>query len=146
VHSTGRPQGGTNWAPRGGARPVPLHFPGAEHGDAFMELEHLPDRILMVGGGYMAAEFSHIAARAGAAKFRCGAGRLAHGKVSRNRRRGARAKRREDRRAPVRPARAAGPHRRASPQPTRRVYGLSDCHLQRTGHLVGAGDQLEWPA
>src|SRR5205823_11915212 len=35
-----------------GARPVPLGFPGAEHvitSDAFMELEHLPDRIVMVG-------------------------------------------------------------------------------------------------
>ncbi len=51
-----------------GARPVPLGFPGAEHvitSDAFMELEHLPERIVMVGGGYIAAEFSHIAARAG---------------------------------------------------------------------------------
>src|SRR5262245_10424157 len=52
-----------------GARPVPLGFPGAEHAvtsDAFMELEDLPKRIVMVGGGYIAAEFSHIAARAGA--------------------------------------------------------------------------------
>jgi glutathione reductase (NADPH) len=52
-----------------GARPVSLRFPGAEHlitSDAFMELEHLPERIAMVGGGYIAAEFSHIAARAGA--------------------------------------------------------------------------------
>jgi glutathione reductase (NADPH) len=52
-----------------GAHPVPLRFPGAEHAitsDAFMELEHLPERIVMVGGGYIAAEFSHIAARAGA--------------------------------------------------------------------------------
>jgi glutathione reductase (NADPH) len=52
-----------------GARPAPLHFPGAEHAitsDAFMELEQLPERIAMVGGGYIAAEFSHIAARAGA--------------------------------------------------------------------------------
>ena len=52
-----------------GARPVTLRFPGAEHtitSDAFMELEHLPQRIVMVGGGYIAAEFSHIAARAGA--------------------------------------------------------------------------------
>jgi glutathione reductase (NADPH) len=46
-----------------------LDFPGAEHltlSDAFMELEVLPERIVMVGGGYIAAEFSHIAARAGA--------------------------------------------------------------------------------
>jgi glutathione reductase (NADPH) len=52
-----------------GARPAALSFAGAEHlttSDAFMELEHLPDRIVMVGGGYIAAEFSHIAARAGA--------------------------------------------------------------------------------
>jgi glutathione reductase (NADPH) len=52
-----------------GARPIALEFPGAEHliaSDAFMELEHLPARIVMVGGGYIAAEFSHIAARAGA--------------------------------------------------------------------------------
>jgi glutathione reductase (NADPH) len=52
-----------------GARPVPLDFPGAEHAitsDAFMELEQLPERIVMIGGGYIAAEFSHIASRAGA--------------------------------------------------------------------------------
>ena len=52
-----------------GARPVPLRFPGAEQAitsDRFMELENLPERIVMVGGGYIAAEFSHIAARAGA--------------------------------------------------------------------------------
>src|SRR5262245_8422092 len=52
-----------------GARPIPLGFPGAEHAitsDTFMELDHLPKRIVMVGGGYIAAEFSHIAARAGA--------------------------------------------------------------------------------
>ena len=51
-----------------GARPAPLVFPGAEHltlSDAFMELERLPKRIVMVGGGYIATEFSHIAARAG---------------------------------------------------------------------------------
>jgi len=52
-----------------GARPTPLGFSGAEHlitSDTFMELERLPGRIVMVGGGYIAAEFSHIAARAGA--------------------------------------------------------------------------------
>lgn len=52
-----------------GARPVPLAFPGAEHlttSDRFLELPKLPARIVMVGGGYIAAEFSHIAARAGA--------------------------------------------------------------------------------
>lgn len=52
-----------------GARPAALGFPGDEHvitSEAFMELETLPERIVMVGGGYIAAEFSHIAARAGA--------------------------------------------------------------------------------
>lgn len=52
-----------------GARPAQLGFRGEEHlitSDAFMELESLPDRIIMVGGGYIAAEFAHIAARAGA--------------------------------------------------------------------------------
>ena len=51
-----------------GARPASPDFSGAEHlttSDAFMELERLPGRIIMVGGGYIAAEFSHIAARAG---------------------------------------------------------------------------------
>jgi glutathione reductase (NADPH) len=52
-----------------GARPVPLWFPGAEHivtSDRFLELDSLPRRIVLIGGGYIAAEFSHIAARAGA--------------------------------------------------------------------------------
>src|SRR3984893_6705992 len=52
-----------------GARPVPLRIAGAEHiitSDRFLELESLPRRIVLIGGGYIAAEFSHIAARAGA--------------------------------------------------------------------------------
>ena len=52
-----------------GARPVPLSFPGVEHlitNEEFMELNDLPSRIVLVGGGYIASEFSHIAARAGA--------------------------------------------------------------------------------
>jgi glutathione reductase (NADPH) len=52
-----------------GARPVPLRFPGTEYvitSDRFLELESLPQRIALIGGGYIAAEFSHIAARAGA--------------------------------------------------------------------------------
>ena len=51
-----------------GARPVPLRLPGAEHiiaSDRFLELESLPRRTVLIGGGYIAAEFSHIAARAG---------------------------------------------------------------------------------
>lgn len=52
-----------------GARPVPLGFPGEEHlvtNEEFLEMDELPNRIVLVGGGYIAAEFSHIAARAGA--------------------------------------------------------------------------------
>jgi glutathione reductase (NADPH) len=52
-----------------GACRVALDLPGAEDAitsDEFMELERLPERIVMVGGGYIAAEFSHIAAREGA--------------------------------------------------------------------------------
>lgn len=52
-----------------GARPVPLGIPGEEHvatSERFLELEKLPERIALIGGGYIAAEFSHIAARAGA--------------------------------------------------------------------------------
>ena len=52
-----------------GARPVPLRLPGVEHiitSDRFLELASLPRRIVLIGGGYIAAEFSHIAARTGA--------------------------------------------------------------------------------
>ncbi|MGE0140595.1 MAG: NAD(P)/FAD-dependent oxidoreductase [Ilumatobacteraceae bacterium] len=52
-----------------GARPRPLDFPGAEHlidSTEFLYLEHLPERILFVGGGFISFEFAHIAARAGA--------------------------------------------------------------------------------
>jgi glutathione reductase (NADPH) len=52
-----------------GAEPVKLGIPGEEHlvtNEGFLTLEALPRRIIMVGGGYIAAEFSHIAARAGA--------------------------------------------------------------------------------
>ena len=52
-----------------GAEPARLGIPGEEHlldNEAFLNLEALPARIVMVGGGYVATEFSHIAARAGA--------------------------------------------------------------------------------
>jgi glutathione reductase (NADPH) len=51
-----------------GARPVPLDIPGREHAvtsERFLELDALPARIVLVGGGYIAAEFSHVAARSG---------------------------------------------------------------------------------
>jgi len=52
-----------------GAEPVRLGIPGEEHlatNEDFLALERLPRRMVFVGGGYIAAEFSHIAARAGA--------------------------------------------------------------------------------
>ncbi|MAM00524.1 MAG: pyridine nucleotide-disulfide oxidoreductase [Alteromonadaceae bacterium] len=52
-----------------GAEPVTLGIPGEEYlidNEDFLALERLPPRIVLVGGGYIAAEFSHLAARAGA--------------------------------------------------------------------------------
>jgi glutathione reductase (NADPH) len=52
-----------------GAKPVKLGIPGEEHlidNEDFLAMEALPRRIVLVGGGYQAAEFSHVAARAGA--------------------------------------------------------------------------------
>lgn len=52
-----------------GAKPIPLGIPGEEYiipSDQFLELDRLPTRIVLVGGGFIAAEFAHIAARAGA--------------------------------------------------------------------------------
>lgn len=51
-----------------GARAIPLGIPGADlvsTSDDFLELPSLPRRIVLIGGGYIAAEFSHLAARAG---------------------------------------------------------------------------------
>ena len=52
-----------------GARHAPLGIPGEEHlttSSGFLGLETLPRRVAFVGGGYIAFEFAHIAARAGA--------------------------------------------------------------------------------
>jgi glutathione reductase (NADPH) len=52
-----------------GATPQRLGIPGEEHlitSEHFLERATLPKSIVLVGGGYIAAEFSHIAARAGA--------------------------------------------------------------------------------
>ena len=49
--------------------PGPLGIAGEEFvstSDQFLELETLPRRIVLIGGGYIAAEFSHLAAPAGA--------------------------------------------------------------------------------
>lgn len=51
-----------------GARPAALHIPGEElllTSDDFLELESMPESVIFVGGGYIAFEFAHIAARAG---------------------------------------------------------------------------------
>jgi glutathione reductase (NADPH) len=60
---------GRNISIAAGARPVPLKIPGQEHAmtsEQFIELDALPARVALVGGGYIAAVFSHIAARSGA--------------------------------------------------------------------------------
>lgn len=52
-----------------GARPATLDIPGEEllrYSDDFLELETLPRSIVFIGGGYIAFEFAHLAARAGA--------------------------------------------------------------------------------
>ena len=52
-----------------GAWPADLHIPGESNltrSDEFLDLKELPRRIVFVGGGYVAFEFGHIAARAGA--------------------------------------------------------------------------------
>lgn len=52
-----------------GAKPMPLGIVGEEllaTSTDFLEMETLPERIVFIGGGYIAFEFAHIAARAGA--------------------------------------------------------------------------------
>ena len=52
-----------------GAMPAPLTFPGADGlttSEEFLNLDELPPRIVFVGGGYIAFEFAHVAARTGA--------------------------------------------------------------------------------
>ena len=53
----------------GGARHAPLGIPGEDlvaTSTSFLELDQLPVRVAFIGGGYIAFEFAHIAARAGA--------------------------------------------------------------------------------
>jgi glutathione reductase (NADPH) len=52
-----------------GAEPARLGIPGEElltTSEQFLELEHLPQRIVFIGGGYISFEFASIAAHAGA--------------------------------------------------------------------------------
>lgn len=61
-----------------GARPAPLGIPGEEHvktSTDFLDLAALPPRIGLIGAGYIAFEFAHIAARAGAKVVMLGRGR-----------------------------------------------------------------------
>ena len=69
VKVEGHELAGRNFLIATGASPVELGIPGEElvsTSDDFLELETLPRRIVLIGGGYIAAEFSHLAARAGA--------------------------------------------------------------------------------
>jgi glutathione reductase (NADPH) len=57
-----------------GAKPMNLNILGSENiitSDGFLEFseDHLPDKIVFVGGGYISFEFAHIAARAGVKKI-----------------------------------------------------------------------------
>ncbi|MDZ7846496.1 MAG: FAD-dependent oxidoreductase [Owenweeksia sp.] len=52
-----------------GAKPRPMGIPGADHAlmsTDFLNLDKMPESLLFIGGGYIAFEFAHIAARAGA--------------------------------------------------------------------------------
>jgi glutathione reductase (NADPH) len=52
-----------------GAKPRTLGIPGSEHAltsTDFLNLDELPNSLLFIGGGYIAFEFAHIAARCGA--------------------------------------------------------------------------------
>ena len=51
-----------------GARPVKLDMPGGDltiDSTEFLDLERLPEHITFIGGGYIALEFAHLAARVG---------------------------------------------------------------------------------
>lgn len=52
-----------------GAVPMHLDIPGEQYlttSTEFLDIDQLPKKIVLVGGGFIAAEFSHIATRAGA--------------------------------------------------------------------------------
>jgi len=47
-----------------GGTPAPLDFPGAElllTSDEFLDMDELPESMIIVGGGYIGAEFAHVA-------------------------------------------------------------------------------------
>ena len=52
-----------------GARPRKLNIPGEDQiitSDQFLDLDHIPSRVVFIGSGYISFEFAHVAARAGA--------------------------------------------------------------------------------
>jgi glutathione reductase (NADPH) len=52
-----------------GAKAMDLPFEGNDHlidNEQFLNLQHLPEKLLFVGGGFISMEFAHISARAGA--------------------------------------------------------------------------------
>jgi len=67
----GEPVQGKYYVLATGAHPMPLPFDGAEHlitSSDFLELEHLPPRLVFIGGGFISFEFAHFAARLGPAE------------------------------------------------------------------------------
>jgi glutathione reductase (NADPH) len=59
----------SHFAIASGAAPAPLQIPGEDLlciSDQFLDFEQLPESLIFVGGGYIAFEFAHLAARAGA--------------------------------------------------------------------------------
>lgn len=51
-----------------GSKPMTLGIPGEEHlttSDQFLNLDGLPHRAVLIGGGYISMEFAHVLARAG---------------------------------------------------------------------------------
>lgn len=51
-----------------GSKPMTLGIPGEEHlttSDQFLDLDVLPRRAVLIGGGYISMEFAHVLARAG---------------------------------------------------------------------------------
>lgn len=51
-----------------GSKPMTLGIPGEEHlttSDQFLNLDGLPQRAVLIGGGYISMEFAHVLARAG---------------------------------------------------------------------------------
>ncbi|HEX5411312.1 MAG TPA: NAD(P)/FAD-dependent oxidoreductase [Terriglobia bacterium] len=51
-----------------GSKPMTLGIPGEEHlttSDRFLDLDVLPQRAVLIGGGYISMEFAHVLARAG---------------------------------------------------------------------------------